>query len=157
MLLVGLDPGTETGVAQWSTAGKVLGMVESMAIHRAMALVYGLPQRAAGELLVIFEDARQHRIYVPAHQRNDAALQGVGSVKRDCAIWEDFLTDHSIPFITRKPSSRRTKRTTEEFRAITGWTARTNNHGRDAAMLIAGVNESMARAWLAEAKQRVAA
>lgn len=156
MILLGIDPGVTTGVATWSTEERRLLSVDSMGIVKAMdfALV-GAPIMAdsRGGLLVVWEDCRQHRVFGAA-QRNTAALQGVGSVKRDCGIWEEFLQHHAIAYITRQPRRTRTKLTAEQFQAATGWTERSNNHGRDAAMLVAGTTETIARAWLAEAQQR---
>lgn len=149
-ILVGIDPGVTTGVATWDAFERKLLGVQSAPIHTVMDLVRMQPQ---GSILVVFEDCRHHRVF-GAGQRKDPALQGVGSVKRDCGIWDDFLTEHGIPFITRAPSRRRTKFTAEQFQAATGWTGRSNNHGRDAAMLVAGIPETQAQAWLVEAKQR---
>lgn len=151
MVVIGIDPGVTTGIASWCTITKRLGMVESRKLHEML-----LSFRDYKPELVIFEDCRQHRMYGPG-QRNDAALQGVGSVKRDCGIWDEFLTDQRIPFVTRTPSRRRTKFSAEQFQAATGWTERSNNHGRDAAMLVAGLNEAMAQAMVREWQQRRAA
>ena len=156
MILAGIDPGVTTGLAAWSPAQNRLLRVHSAGIIEAMrwiledATFLGEPH---GGLLVVWEDCRQHRVY-GAGQRNSGALQGVGSVKRDCGIWEEFLSTHAIPYITRQPRRTRTKLNAEQFQVATGWTDRSNNHGRDAAMLVAGVTETMARAWLAEAQQR---
>ena len=156
MLLVGIDPGVTTGVASCATQARALLTVQSMTILRAMhwiiedAVIQSEPR---GGLVVVFEDCRNHRVFGAA-QRNDAALQGVGSVKRDCGIWEEFLTESRIPFITRAPSRLRTKLKADEFQARTGWDKPSNNHGRDAGMLIAGITETMAQAWKAQALQR---
>lgn len=156
-LLVGIDPGTATGVASWDTRAGALLTVTSMSILHAMrwiiedAVIQAEPR---GGLLVVWEDCRNHRIHFPAGQRNDAALQGVGSIKRDCSIWQEFLTDARLPNITRAPSRRRTKLDRVQFRAATGWDKPSNEHGRDAAMLVANVTEPMAQAWLAQAPQR---
>lgn len=152
-IIVGIDPGVTTGVAMWYADERRLVRVDSMMIHQAMRYITDERARLYDDLLVVFEDCRQHRVFGKG-QRNDAALQGVGSVKRDCGIWDDFLTDNGIPFITRTPSRRRTKFTAEQFQSATGWTGRSNNHGRDAAMLVAGIPETQARAWMVEAKQR---
>lgn len=149
MLLVGIDPGTETGIAQWATIGQFLGVVDCMPIHRAMATILAMPQREhAGELLVLFEDARLRTWYGDAdarQARSGAAIrEGVGAVKRDCAIWEAFLTDHGIPFIARKPAAGGTKWKAEYFKRVTGWQGRTNEHGRDAAMLVYGIGMAQA-------------
>ena len=65
-------------------------------------------------------------------------LQGVGSVKRDASIWEAFLKDLGIEYEMVAPKRNVTKLTQERFKAITGWGKRTNEHSRDAAMLIYG-------------------
>jgi hypothetical protein len=59
-------------------------------------------------------------------------------VKRDCQIWEDYLTDLRIPFEMVAPKNNATKLTAEQFRRITGYEGKTNEHGRDAAMLVYG-------------------
>ena len=65
-------------------------------------------------------------------------LQGVGSVKRDASIWEDYLTDLGIEFEMVAPKRNVTKLSQDRFKAMTGWKNRTNEHGRDAAMLVFG-------------------
>lgn len=159
VILAGIDPGVTTGVAVWLPTEKRLRTVDSMTITKAMRWVLEDASIVAdphGGLLVVWEDCRKHRVF-GAGQRNAGALQGVGSVKRDCGIWEEFLTDNRIPNISRRPRSTRTKLKADQFKAATGWDKPSNNHGRDAAMLVAGVTETMARAWLAEAQQRGAA
>lgn len=136
VLIVGIDPGVTTGLAQWSTRAKVLGMVGSLPIHRAMDYVRSLPPDPDG-LLVIFEDARQRSWF---GAKGWEALQGAGSIKRDCTIWQDFLTDSSIPFVAQKPGRSPTKRSAEWFAQVTGWDGRTNEHARDAAMLVYGIS-----------------
>jgi hypothetical protein len=66
-------------------------------------------------------------------------LQGAGSIKRDCQRWEEFLTYHNIPFEKVAPRNNRTKMTANEFKMLTGWQGKTNEHGRDSAALIIGI------------------
>ena len=94
MFYIGIDPGTHTGMAVWdSKEGKFLSL-ETLPIHRAMVEVMNL--RIGREILVVFEDARQRKWYGKGD--TNAKLQGAGSVKRDCSIWEDFCKDYGIPF-----------------------------------------------------------
>lgn len=65
-------------------------------------------------------------------------LQGVGSVKRDASIWEDYLKDLGVSFEMVAPKRNVTKLKQETFKRYTGWDKRTNEHGRDAAMLVFG-------------------
>ena len=65
-------------------------------------------------------------------------LQGVGSVKRDASIWEAYLTDLGVWFEMVAPKRNLTKITHETFVNMTKWKGRTNEHKRDAAMLVFG-------------------
>ena len=125
--LIGIDPGTHTGIAI-----KIEGKwhrVETMSIFAALQTVV---MYRYDNLLVRFEDARL-RTYFGKSDREK--LQGAGSVKRDCAIWEEVLTEYKIPFQRIHP--RYVKATTaEQFKALTGWHGQTSIHAREAAWLI---------------------
>ena len=136
MIYIGIDPGTHTGVAVWdSKEGKFLSL-ESMPIHIALTRVLAIAERHRDDVLVIFEDARLRTWFGKGNV--SAKAQGAGSVKRDCSIWEDFLTDMEIPFVTTKPGNVATKVTPSWFRKLTGWEGRCSDHARDAAMLVFG-------------------
>lgn len=150
MILIGLDPGTITGIGKYCPVRNALLGVGSMQLHQAMEYILDSEQPR----LVVFEDARHHRVHQGADNRTQR-LQGVGSIKRDCAIWHEFLTDKRIPYVTRRPSAKRTKIPAYLFNLTTGWKGKTNNHARDAAMLVWGVNMAVAQAWMAEAEQRL--
>ena len=135
MIYIGIDPGTHTGVAVWdSKEGRFLSL-ETMPIHRAMDLVR-MARDDNEAIQVIFEDARLRTWFGKGNV--SAKAQGAGSVKRDCSIWEDFLTDMEIPFVTTKPGNVATKVTPSWFRKLTGWEGRCSEHARDAAMLVFG-------------------
>ena len=135
MIYIGIDPGTHTGVAVWdSKEGRFLSL-ETMPIHRAMDLVR-MARDDNEAIQVIFEDARLRTWFGKGDV--SAKAQGAGSVKRDCSIREDFLTDSEIPFLTTKPGNVATKVTPSWFRKLTGWEGRCSEHARDAAMLVFG-------------------
>ena len=135
MIVIGIDPGTRTGVAVWATAEKTLLRVDSMRIDEAMALV--LTAHESEQLHhVVYEDARLRK-WLGA--KGIEALQGAGSIKRDCTIWAGFLGAHNIPSRAVAPQAGATKWDAKHFERVTGWTGRTNEHGRDAACLVYGV------------------
>lgn len=138
MTLIGIDTGVHTGFAVYDTDLKALIYVKEYPIHRAMDIVKRLSDDGT-EIKVRFEDARK-RTWFGCHTAKEdrARLQGAGSVKRDCQIWEDYLTDLRIPFEKVAPKNNATKLTAEQFRRITGYEGKTNEHGRDAAMLVYG-------------------
>jgi hypothetical protein len=164
VIVVGIDPGTTTGLAVWDAKERKLWRVESMLIHQAMTAVLdiraqkgtrGMPLEP-GQLLVIFEDARTLRV-TGGRMENEqkkygaAVREGVGSIKRDSAIWEDFLEDHGIAYQGKRWTRGTTKWDADYFKRTTGWTGTTNNHARDAAVIVFGLNLPMCggivRAW----------
>ena len=144
MIYIGIDPGRHTGVAVWDSEKDKILSLETMPIHRAMEeiLLWTLPHIHEGEwytgndVEVIFEDARQRTWYGKGDV--SAKMQGAGSIKRDCTIWEDFLKDNDIPFRAIPPVKGATKVSEEYIRALTGYKGRTSSHARDAAMLVIG-------------------
>lgn len=132
--LIGIDPGVETGLAIWGVEEKSLIQVKTMMIHQALEKI----SRWNGlKIFVRIEDARKRKWFGNAGREQ---LQGAGSIKRDCKIWEDFLTDNNIPFELVAPKNNKTKINSNVFKQITRWPAQTNEHSRDAAMLVFGFN-----------------
>jgi hypothetical protein len=88
------------------------------------------------------EDARQRKWFgkMDAEQRKYGAAvrEGAGSIKRDCQIWEEFLEFMGIKYELVAPKNNKTKLDQKLFSNYTGWKERTNEHARDAAMLVYG-------------------
>lgn len=136
--VIGIDPGVHTGFAVWDSIGERFDRMVTLKIDIAMEQVAAMHDR--GEVdHVVFEDARLRRWYGNHSAETDRArLQGAGSIKRDCTIWQDFLTRKSIPHTAVAPQAGSTKWTKENFERITGWTKKTSEHARDAALLVVG-------------------
>ena len=143
MICIGIDPGTHTGVAVWdSREGKFLSL-ETLPIHRALEKVkemshpfWHMDRLYHDDIQVVFEDARQRTWFGKGDTY--AKLQGAGSVKRDCSIWEDFCKDYGIPYWAKPPVKGATKVSAEYFKMVSHYTGRTSEHSRDAAMLVIG-------------------
>lgn len=141
MIYVGIDTGVETGFSEWDNRERKLLTVCSLKIHEAMARVKELAELHGKKLVVRVEDPRQRTWFGTermTREKERKRLQGVGSVKRDATIWEDFLTDLGVQFEMVAPKRNVTKLPQETFKTYTGWKKRTNEHGRDAAMLVFG-------------------
>ena len=140
MLYIGIDTGRNTGFAVWESECKAFDAVATLPIHEALERVARFHKAYDTELVVVFEDARQRK-YLP-RERNASEyrgkLQGAGSVKRDATIWEDFCKDKGIRYEAVAPRKGLTKWNAETFRKVTGWSGRTTDHARDAAMLVFG-------------------
>ncbi len=135
-ILIGIDTGVQTGYSK-SVDGKLI-VVTSMGIVEAMERVRLLKhhQTPQQSIKLYIEDARL-RTWIPPTKQHEV-LQGVGSVKRDAQVWEEFCLYHDIDFQLVAPKDNNTKLSAKDFKRITGWQKRTNEHARDSAMLIFG-------------------
>jgi hypothetical protein len=131
---IGIDTGVKTGIAVWSVQEKKFTIVETTKIHKAMDRVKFFHD--GYDIKVRVEDARLRK-WIP-YESGREVLQGVGSVKRDASIWEDFLTDIICPHELVPPKNNKTKISKEYFNKITGWDRPSSSHARDAAMLVFG-------------------
>jgi hypothetical protein len=156
VLVIGIDPGVTTGLSVWNAQSRALIVVTSYGIVRAMREVQALlPQTP----LVIFEDARKRTWFGNRDENQQkygsGVREGAGSVKRDSSIWEEFLTDCGVPFKSKTPG---TKRNAPYFERLTGWQGQTNQHARDAALIVYGLNMPMCSgivsAWVSDAERR---
>lgn len=137
MIVIGIDPGMHTGLAVWDTSSRQFLEIRCSGIVDAMDYLDDLASNQ-GIGLVVFEDARQ-RTWIPREKdirQLKGRAMGAGSVKRDCSIWEEWCSARGIQFIASRPKTGMTKLTDAYFRGITGYDRRTNEHGRDAAMLV---------------------
>ena len=140
---IGIDTGTHTGLAIWDGALRRFVSIETLPLYEAIFTVQKCVEdakRTGRRVMVIFEDARQRK-WIPAERNNSeyrGKLMGAGAVKRDAAIWEEYLTGCKIPFEKRAPAKGLTKLSPDRFETLTGWTGRTSNHARDAALLVFG-------------------
>ena len=138
--IIGIDPGVNTGLAIYDREDKKLTSVSTETIlgaidHVVMLDIYKDIDETECGIFVRFEDARLRTWFGNSGREK---LQGAGSIKRDCSIWEEFLTVRKIPFEKVAPKRIKTKLDKIQFQKITGWTKPTNEHGRDAAMLCLG-------------------
>ncbi|HBG40233.1 MAG TPA: hypothetical protein DDW85_02315 [Porphyromonadaceae bacterium] len=139
MLFVGIDTGKNTGYAVWDSNRDSFLEIKTVLIHQAMQAVRELSEQNPGQVIVRVEDPRQRTWFGTERMSREterSRLQGVGSVKRDATVWEDFLTDLGIRFDMVAPKNNSTKLSPDMFKLYTKWTKRTSEHARDAAMLV---------------------
>lgn len=133
-LLIGIDPGVQTGFAVWNLDDQRFVMIRSLTILEAIQGVTALND--GEEIEVWVEDARLRKYFGRSGRER---LQGAGSIKRDCKIWEDFLERAGIKYKMIPPKANKTKLNAASFKKWTMYQGQTNEHGRDAAMLVYGV------------------
>ena len=135
---IGIDPGVKTGIALYDTERKGFEMIQTSGIVQAQNFLARFPSKE--RLFVRLEDARK-RTWIPKERDIKQVMgraKGAGSVSRDCQIWEEFLLYMGIPYELVAPQNNKTKLDAKLFSNYTGWKMKTNEHGRDAAMLVFG-------------------
>lgn len=109
--LIGIDPGTKTGVGVWDRTEK--GLLEVTTLSCILAQQFVLNYKCVNmDVCLIIEDARKRKWF---GKNSEKKRQGAGSVKRDCKLWEEFCELEGIPYRlvhpqrgkqnTRQPSS----------------------------------------------------
>lgn len=144
-VLIGVDTGVHTGFAVAIDQGKggVLQAVGSLTITQAMSKVLELVDvHGKANIMLYIEDARLRTWFgrIDSEQKKYGAgvREGIGSVKRDAQIWEDWCKEQGLKYKMIHPAANKTKTDAKYFSKLTGWAKRTNEHARDAAMLVFG-------------------
>lgn len=107
-IVIGIDPGTNTGFTAYNCDTKQYLHCETLPIHIAIFRIEKLVEFDffPRGMLIIVEDSRH--ISGP----NEKKL-GAGSIRRDCSIWEDYLeelvkrTSKDITFIFVRPTNNK--------------------------------------------------
>ena len=140
MIWVGIDVGTSTGIAVWDGSRRKFVSLLTVPLWRALQTVQSLATEHAGDITVVFEDARERKWFPQEKDESEyrGRLMGAGAVKRDSTIWQEFLEDNTIPYLHVPPRKGLTKWDSDQFAAVTRYTGRTSKHSRDAALLVFG-------------------
>ena len=132
MNVIGIDPGAHTGVAYFE-AGKLVRL-DTIAPWDIPTML----RNATGPLRVVFEDSRlQSHTWTTAASRAAALkmARNVGEVDAWCKLIVAVCEQFAIPAHGISPKGKGAKVGAAEFERITGWTARSNEHERDGAMV----------------------
>ena len=131
--VVGIDPGKHTAIAILNLETGELEELQTMMIHNALEYVDGMLL----DSYIVVEDA--HKWDNKDAENYEERKQGAGSIKRDCTIWKDYLKDNEAFFAFNRPQKNSLKNISHsQFKKLTGWVGRTNEHNRAAAMMILG-------------------
>ncbi|WP_103018123.1 hypothetical protein [Alicycliphilus denitrificans] len=132
-LILGIDPGAETGVASY-VDGKLVGLqtIEPWDVERFL--------RVSGAVRVVFEDSRLETRLWNARTKGAygaalATARSVGQVDAWCTLITAICGDLGIPAHGISPTAKGAKVDAAAFGRITGWEKRSNQHERDAAMV----------------------
>jgi hypothetical protein len=131
MVKIGIDPGTHTGLAIFDVVQRELIEVTSGTIiecyHAVLEWTTNTPH------MIVIEDASKRKWF---GKKSAAKAQGAGSIKRDCKIWKEICEENNLTHRFVHPIKGATKIDAGTFEKMTGWTGRTNEHGRDAGLMV---------------------
>ena len=130
-LILGIDPGSNTGLATY-IGGKLVHLDTIAPVEIAARIELARPTR------VVFEDSRLLSHTWTTIKSRPAALKmerNVGEVDAWCKLIVAVCEQFAIPAHGISPKGKGAKVGAAEFERITGWTARSNEHERDGAMV----------------------
>lgn len=138
---LGIDGGSDTGVAMWDKIGKKFDWIETVAFWDLSEYLISLTDIAKQNLCVVIEDPGLNKS-INAGRRNANPLimgkigQAVGSVKAESRLLIYLLERLNINHVVIRPTAG--KKNASQFKSITKYEASTNQHERDAGLLVFG-------------------
>ena len=128
-MIVGIDPGAFTGIAIYH--GGKLASLHTVEPHQLESII-----STAGR--VVYEDSRLISHMFTTVKSRPAALKmarNVGEIDAWCKLIVAICDRKGIPVHGISPKHKGAKLDAAQFKAATGWTERSNQHERDAAMV----------------------
>ena len=130
-LILGIDPGANTGVASY-IGGKLVHLCTISPVEIADKLESVRPSR------VIYEDSRlQSHVWTTSASKAAASkmARNLGEIDAWCKLIVAVCERLDIPAHGISPLGKGHKMAADQFERITGWTGRSNQHERDGAMV----------------------
>lgn len=152
-ILIGVDPGSITGVCVWDNERQRIADMKSMSHIGFMEWV--TVNKDVYEILVVIEDPNlnqpvfmtneEKKLIFGKHKgESDTALrillrraQNIGMNKQIAKTLMEFMESKGIDYAPFRPYMK--KMDAEQFKSYTKWPGRTNQHNRDAARLVYGL------------------
>jgi len=136
--IIGIDPGKKTGIAIFID-GKLNKLLTTTPFE---LMVSFLPEEKPG--LVVFEDSRlisyMYNVYNSKSSQNMASsmkmARNVGTIDAWCSLIDDFCNKNDIECFGVSAKKKGSKIDSKAFFNITGYDLRSNEHERDAAMVV---------------------
>ena len=129
--VIGIDPGMNTGMARY-VDGVLVELETVMPWEVRIALAALRPS------LVVFEDSRKQSHTWTRIASRDASLKmarNVGEIDAWCKLIEAECAALGIRCIGVSPTGKGAKLAAPAFSKLTGWTGKSNQHARDAALV----------------------
>lgn len=129
--IMGIDPGTNTGVAIF-IGGKLVHLATIEPVEIAARIEAVRPAR------VILEDSRlQSHVWTTSTSKAAAAkmARNLGEIDAWCKLIVAVCAGLDIPAHSVSPLGKGHKMAADQFERITGWAKQSNQHERDGAMV----------------------
>ena len=138
--VIGIDPGTNTGVAVWDTEAKEFVRLELMDFWCTYDFVTG--NYNPDDVLLVIEDARLNK--ATFRHKGEGAYQdrlsrNVGNIQKECGLLIAGFERLSYDVRKIKPTPKDHKWDAATFTRYTGIKKGYNEHIRDAARLVWGM------------------
>lgn len=133
MNVIGIDAGVNTGIAIYED-----GMIKELSTIEPIDIADIFICYAGDPLFVAFEDSRlQSHVWIPGQSKGVAAniARKVGMVDAWCYLIERLCEKYDVAYMRVSPKAKGQKLNAEEFKQITKWDGKSNQHERDAAMV----------------------
>jgi hypothetical protein len=134
--LIGIDPGRHTGLCVYNRQSKKITLVDTKDFWGTILFVQMLKEK----FTVIIEDPQLNQPVFTREANKSAMLkiaQDVGRNKEQAYLLITYFQINKIPFRTIRPVE--SKWSAIYLRKLTGYSARTNEHERDAIRLVYGL------------------
>ena len=137
--VIGIDPGKDTGMAEFED-----GTLKSLRTLTPLSILCFLQEEyAKGISLVVLEDSRcQSNVFSASGEKNRSKAlkiaRDVGRIDALCSLIDAACKSAGIAIVAVSPLSKGAKLGGDDFKAVTSWEGRTNQHERDAAMVAWG-------------------
>lgn len=145
---LGIDPGVNTGAALWNAEERRFLFVTAFSFWEMVDEIYRKHVElllAGKHLMAVIENPRAiSAMYRGNYDDKEGRIrtsvaQDIGSNKRDCQLMVEFCKRNNVLHREITPGKHSgSKMKAEAFKSYTKWPERTNQHGRDAAMLVFG-------------------
>lgn len=149
-ILLGIDPGTQTGAATF-----IDGRLHSIDTITQQALLDLLVNGTINGAVtgVVYEDSSKQKHVWHRTGLHPAAMlkvaRNVGMVDEMCRNIARVCKEQGIPSLGVSPLAKGAKLDAVAFMQRTGWQLRTSQHGRDAAMVAWGYRSYKATSFMA--------
>lgn len=130
-ITIGIDPGKKTGFAIYDHVAKKFLHLESTDFWGAFNGCINLRKSLKTDRILVVVELPTTRANFGRRGGHTTSTH-IGGVIREAELLSDGLRKHGFNVLNQHPKGKITQK---EFADITGYTGRTNEHTRDAAML----------------------